>query len=566
MTDDPFHAALPADAEIGRLLGDVFDPERTERVADARLTQTLGALLAAYPAATISAFLPTGVPVAVPGSIDAGDRPMLVHSGIDGLPGTDRDRIIAAFYRALSLGAASCVVSPVGVGGVTAYVVDLTAAHGVAVVVLVAGREMPARGAADRVVGIGRPPRLATLRKDADALIIGVDPALTEILGWEAGELLGRRAADFVHPDDRSLVIESWVRMRAGAPAPRLRQRMRHRDGTWVWFEVVNHDRLDDDAHPCVLGEMVDISEEMAAHEALREREQLLMRLAETIPVGLAQVDGAGVIQYANERLGEILGASAGPALADALQALVPHDRRSVATGIAQLLAEGSAADFEVALRLGPDAALRFATINLRPLTREDGSSNGGIVCVADSTETVRMRDALRVRATFDELTGGHNRGSILQALHAHISTHQRRSNRAVLFVDLDGFKAVNDRHGHAAGDELLRVVARELREAARSDDLVGRLGGDEFLVVCPEIGSAENGLALARRIADRLGGPLTLAAGEVTVQVSIGVAWSAGDAQDADALVDRADRAMYESKRERQGVPKLAPRPRTAT
>ena len=183
---------------------------------------------------------------------------------------------------------------------------------------------------------------------------------------------------------------------------------------------------------------------------------------------------------------------------------------------------------------------------------------------MADCTDTVRMRDALRVRATFDELTGCHNRGSILRALHAHLSTHQRRSDRAVLFVDLDGFKAVNDRHGHAAGDELLRVVARELRDASRGDDLVGRLGGDEFLVVCPEIGSAEHGLAVAQRISGRLRGPVTLAAGEVTVQVSIGVAWSAGDAQDADALVDAADRAMYESKRERQGVPKLAPRLRT--
>ena len=294
MTDEPLHPAVSPGSEIGRLLDDVFDPERTERVADALLTRAFEALLDANPAATISAFLPTGVPVAVPGSIDAGDHPRVVHNGMDGLPDTDRDRIIATFFRAGSVGAARCVVSPVGVGGVTCHIVDLTAVHGVLVAVLVAGRELAAPGAADRVVAPRRPPRLATLRKDADAVIIGVDPALTEILGWEASEMLGHRATDFVHPEDRSLVIESWVRMRAGAPAMRLRQRIRRRDGTWVWFEVVNHDRLDDDAHPCVLGEMVDISEEMAAQEALREREQLLMRLAETIPVGLAQVDGAG--------------------------------------------------------------------------------------------------------------------------------------------------------------------------------------------------------------------------------------------------------------------------------
>jgi diguanylate cyclase (GGDEF)-like protein/PAS domain S-box-containing protein len=452
-------------------------------------------------------------------------------------------------------------VSPVGSGGAAFYMIDLTAAHGVLIALLVAAPEMAPQTAAGSMIAHRRPPRLATMRKDAAALIIGADPAVTEILGWEPDELIGRRALDIVHPDDQSLVIESWVRMRAGASTPRLRQRMRRRDGTWVWFEVVNHDRLDDPAYRCVLGEMVDISEEMAANEALREREQLLIRLAETVPVGLAEIDADGVVQYANERLREILGAGESPMLGDALQTLIPEDNERVQEGIGRLLADGSAADFEVALRLSSDDEPRFATINLRALTRDGGSVNGGIVCVVDCTETARMRDALRVRATFDELTGCHNRGSVMQALQAHITTQQRRSDRAVLFVDLDGFKAVNDRLGHAAGDELLRVVARELRDASRGHDLVGRLGGDEFLVVCPDIGSGENGLALAERIADRLRGPLALAAGEVTVQVSIGVAWSAGDAWDADALVDAADRAMYESKRERRRIARLAPR-----
>ena len=119
-------------------------------------------------------------------------------------------------------------------------------------------------------------------------------------------------------------------------------------------------------------------------------------------------------------------------------------------------------------------------------------------------------------------------------------------------------FKEVNDHLGHAAGDDLLAVVGERLRKAVRSDDLVGRIGGDEFLVVCPKIDGVRQAMQVATRVADTLCHPIRLHATQVLCRASVGVAWSAGANEDADTLVSRADQAMYEAKRHGHGRPVL--------
>ena len=300
---------------------------------------------------------------------------------------------------------------------------------------------------------------------------------------------------------------------------------------------------------------MVDISDEMAAQEALRAREQLLHRLAEAIPVGLLQIDTEGGIAYTNDRLHEILGVELSPTVEAQLATVVPDDRPALERAIAEVLEGGSHADVEVACRRPGDADLRYCTIGFRALRHDDGTISGAIACVADVTDSARMREELKFRATFDELTGCHNRASIMAVLEAEIERDPVQAERAVMFVDLDGFKATNDRHGHAAGDELLRRVARLLRESVRENDLVGRTGGDEFLVICPDAGGAEQAMTLAGRLSETLHDAQT---DEPRCSFSIGVAWSSGDAIDAEALVASADAAMYEAKHAGTGEPKL--------
>jgi diguanylate cyclase (GGDEF)-like protein len=118
-----------------------------------------------------------------------------------------------------------------------------------------------------------------------------------------------------------------------------------------------------------------------------------------------------------------------------------------------------------------------------------------------------------------------------------------------VIFVDLCGFKVINDRFGHAAGDRVLTVAASRLTFAVRQYDLVGRFGGDEFLVVCPRVGTGLIAFEVAQRIHESLSDPVNVDSVVIALRASVGVTWSA-ELIDVDMLVAQADQAMYESKR----------------
>ena len=331
--------------------------------------------------------------------------------------------------------------------------------------------------------------------------------------------------------------------------------RLRHgcHDGSWQWLEVTNHNLLDDPDHGYVLAEMVDISDEMAAQEALRAREQLLHRLAEAVPIGLLQVDRERRVVYTNERLTDIVGVSSCTAVEDQLATVATEDRPVLATALDDVL-EGRDAEIEVRL-CPPDGDLRHCRARLRSLTDEAGAVTGAIVCLEDVTESVRLRDQLEDRATFDVLTRVHNRGSTMAALEGALG--QARTTTAVIFVDVDRFKPVNDRFGHTAGDELLRVVATGSN---------GRCGTATWWggsAATSSWWSARTSAVRVRRWpwptgAVVVSGAVRLGDTMLDVRVSLGVACAPAGTT-ADAVVARADAAMYEAKRNRAGIPVLA-------
>jgi len=166
-------------------------------------------------------------------------------------------------------------------------------------------------------------------------------------------------------------------------------------------------------------------------------------------------------------------------------------------------------------------------------------------------------------QALYDDLTGLANRTQLQSRLKIAVSRLRRhRETSAVLFLDLDGFKLINDQHGHAVGDSVLVVVARRLERMARSDDMVARLGGDEFMVLCEDT-DAEGAERLVRRIRGVLRDPIALADGTfVSVGTSIGVALAESGTATPEGLLKEADAAMYADKasrgagRERIGAP----------
>ncbi len=462
----------------------------------------------------------------------------------------DRSAVIAAFASARTNGAA--VVDARFFSDpntfMTLYLVDVRPTYDAVIAVIVAQpeRPAPARGPANEPED--GTPRLARITKSDIAVILTIDEAVTKILGWTEQEMVGRSSLDFVHADDQVLAMESWFDGLA-EPGRSRRVRLRHkaRSGEWIWFEITNNNLLDSEEH-CVLAEMVDISKEMAAQE-------LLGRLAQALPLGVFQIDASRRFVYRNNRLLDMLGVTSIQTLEDLVALAVPGTSGALRAAFDATLSSSQDQDIEVEIQSPDRGQSVHFQLNLRPLSDQPGVPSGAIGCLADVTESVLLRRALEYRATYDTLTGCRNRPSITTALHDLLAAPgDPDAGIGVFFVDLDGFKWVNDTFGHAAGDELLTIVADRLRASLREDDLLGRLGGDEFIVICPHLPTTDAALDLGYRINERLSGDVKLIAGVVPLSASIGVAWTPFGQLDEDILINRADLAMYNAKRDAVG------------
>jgi diguanylate cyclase (GGDEF)-like protein/PAS domain S-box-containing protein len=524
----------------------------------------LPALLASFPVAAVSAVSETGFFVALPPTIPLSGQTVIRghQTALELVVPEDLRLVIAAWQDVFIRGIASATVRPLGHRDrrLTIHYLDVRVQHGVLLCVITGDLDGIANGRGD--AGAMR-PRVSMVRKDGQAVFTAVDDAAASLLGRE--DLVGRRNVDLVHPDDAPLAIANWMDMLASpGQSRRVRLRQQHADGSWIWFEVTNHNLLNDPNVRSVVAEMVDISEEMAAHEFVRAQESLLRRLTDSLPVGIAQADGDGLIVHRNQRLTAILGRPSATTLAELFGSLAENHREPFFAAVDEALA-GLDSDLEVEIGGNGSDPLR-GHVTLRAL--ED--SQGVIVCVDDITDRARLRDELHRRATFDALTGCHNRASTLSEVVQALNRLAAGGGAGVtvVFLDLDGFKSVNDLHGHATGDARLRDVGACLRSTVRSGDIVGRLGGDEFLVLSTAPNGPEQAMALAARLARSLGATIPPSTGR-TAAASIGVTWT-GQREPAlspspDDLISAADYAMYRSKINRDGRPVWADSRRNA-
>jgi diguanylate cyclase (GGDEF)-like protein len=173
----------------------------------------------------------------------------------------------------------------------------------------------------------------------------------------------------------------------------------------------------------------------------------------------------------------------------------------------------------------------------------------------ATALQKARLLETVRRQATHDALTGLPNRTLFLDRLEEALAAHRADDHLAVLFCDLDRFKAVNDTHGHAAGDELLRQIAARLRAAVRPGDSVGRLSGDEFAILLPGLESDDDADRLAERVLRCFDQAFRVEGRDLVMRTSVGVALHRGLPTTADELIRTADGAMYRHKEQRYGI-----------
>jgi diguanylate cyclase (GGDEF)-like protein/PAS domain S-box-containing protein len=424
-------------------------------------------------------------------------------------------------------------------------------------------------------------PRFCTRKQDEEGNVLDCDEAYVEMFGYALEEVVGKPTFERVHPEDQARVIEGWIATVATERMQMFRIRMRRKDGSWLWVDTTLHNYLSDPDQGYVLAECIDVSAEMSAQEALQDREELLRNLIEEMPDGLLQLDVERRVVFHNARLLEILPASTGArrrrsqplaqsaspaagkrgeaageaALEELLGALTEEARQSFDTVIERALGSGVRQDVELEAELA-FGQQQHILMKVRPLQRESGVVTGVIASVLDVTDSARARRELERRATYDALTGAHNRASIMSELARELETSPETG---VVYVDLDWFKSINDSLGHAAGDEVLMHVVERLKAAMRVRDEIGRLGGDEFLVLLRGISGLAVAMSAAQRISECVRGTYELACGSFEMCASVGVACVDDRTVTAEELVQRADAAMYRSKEQRRGLPVLA-------
>jgi diguanylate cyclase (GGDEF)-like protein/PAS domain S-box-containing protein len=289
----------------------------------------------------------------------------------------------------------------------------------------------------------------------------------------------------------------------------------------------------------------------LAQHERLRrtlsENESQLRHVVETAPLPLLIVRASDQrILYANGRALEQFAFDLDAALGYSLSEFhVDADSR---TALAEALSRrGRVRDTEVRMR---DAQGRAMWLLLSAEATRYGGEVCLLVALADIDERKRLQDDMRRKAMHDPLTGLPNRAMFMEALDRAVHKARRRGSRfSVVFIDLDHFKEINDSMGHHAGDVVLKTVSERLSGAVRAADLVGRLAGDEFVVLIEEHGGPEEVMIVAQKVLSSLQAPITIDWRELAISGSVGVASYPEDGADVATLVRNADTAMYQAK-----------------
>lgn len=291
----------------------------------------------------------------------------------------------------------------------------------------------------------------------------------------------------------------------------------------------------------------------------LREKSVLLEATLEHMDQGVAKISATGIVELCNRRALELLELpeelmAAKPSLMDVLAYLRARGEfEGASQEIRDLLhSNGGVDQQQVYDRLRPDGSiLEVQTVPIK--------GGGALRTFTDVTQ--RKEAELRIRhvAEHDGLTGLLNRSAFLHALEAAAAGARRPGGGfAVLYLDLDGFKPINDRFGHAVGDQLLIWVAQQLTQVARGDDLVARLGGDEFALLQRGVTDRDSAYRLAERLVHAIGQPTEIESHFIQIGVSVGIVVAPADALDAEELLRKADSAMYLAKASGRGCARI--------
>ncbi|MCJ7832541.1 MAG: EAL domain-containing protein [Actinobacteria bacterium] len=398
---------------------------------------------------------------------------------------------------------------------------------------------------------------------------IYVSPQIEDVLGFTPEEWLSSPGfwAERIHPDDRDRVVQEAERSSELGDRFHMEYRLIHKNGHVVWITEDDVCVRGDEGEPLYWqGVMLDVTSLKAAEDKLRLTESQFQAVVEQLPA-IIYVDPPGQDSptvYVSPQIEKILGVTPEEYLADPLywrNHLHPEDRERAEADYDSFAQTGSpdTSDYRM---LKPDGSVVWISDKAMAILDEDGSPLMVQGVMFDVTKQRMAEEQVAHLSHHDRLTGLSNRAMFEEMLEISLA-RARRSDMAVavLMLDLDDFKLVNNSLGHEAGDELLRQLAIRLRDTTSDTDLVARQGGDEFLIALTDIFGATHlpgpdmdaaliaGESMIVAIQGSLEKPFSVSGTEAYVTASIGMSLFPGHASDAHTLLQNADSAMYRSK-----------------
>lgn len=333
-------------------------------------------------------------------------------------------------------------------------------------------------------------------------------------------------------------------------------------DGSIVWTRLNATAMRDGDALHGFVQTVEDITDRMLVDSVLRAAEESLYEEKERAQVTLNSIgdavvttDPAGNVSYLNLVAERMTGWSrddaVGQPLADVFRIIDGTTREGATNPAERAIAEnrtvGLAADCVLVRRDGAEFAIEDSAA---PIHDRTGRVAGAVIVFHDVSESRAMAEKMAYLAQHDFLTGLANRALLTERLAQAIGQAKRHKKQvALLFVDLDDFKRINDSLGHAVGDQLLKLVADRLVTCVRATDTVCRQGGDEFVILLAEIEQLQDAANVADKLLAELVVPQHVGEHELSITLSIGISVYPDDSRDVDTVMQNADTAMYQAK-----------------
>jgi len=379
--------------------------------------------------------------------------------------------------------------------------------------------------------------------------------AWQEVTGFPVASSIGTPLLESVYPTDLGTARRLLDSVLSGeSPCERVDLRLKTSTGSYRWVELMARPfgRIGQGISG-VTGTLRDVTAKRLAEEALRENEERYRRIFSNIQDIYFESSMGGLIIEVSPSIENSLGYRRDQLIGMPF-AMLCDDPEAVGEIRERLQEYEQLRDFELLLRPRGGETLP-CSVNASLVRDESGKPLKIVGSIRDISERKRAEEEIRSLAYHDQLTGLPNR-SLLRDRMQQALAQARRQNRqmALLFLDLDRFKDVNDTLGHDAGDELLRMVARQLDSCVRQSDTVARLGGDEFVILLTSVKNAHDPVVVAEKILQLLTRPFVLNGKEVFTSTSIGIAMYPDDGADADTLLKHADMAMYEAKEHGRG------------